>query len=142
MWTTATVSSCNFIYKTLLNIYDGLFLRRQLTTYYFQEKLLSQIFDMVLNTEAVAQRCLVRKCSYKFRKIHRKKPVIESFKGETPTQVFSGKFWEICKITFCIENLQLLLLPIHLWTTKIVFTITMQMAIQHFIARRSKYSTE
>ena len=37
------------------------FLRKQLTTYYFYEKLLSQIFDMVLNTEAVAQKGFVKK---------------------------------------------------------------------------------
>ena len=51
---------------------------------------------MVLNTEAVAQRCFVKKWSYKFRKIHRKKPVIESLKEDTLAQ-FSCEFSEICK---------------------------------------------
>ena len=120
------------------------FLRKQLTTYYFYEKLLSQIFDMVLNTEAVAQKCFVKKCSYKFRKIHRKKPAIVSLQdtGFFLAQVFSCEFWEICNNTFFIENLWWLLLSIRLWTTTITFTITMQMSIQHFLAQRSKYSTK
>ena len=33
-------------------------------------------------------------------------------------------------------------LSIRLWTTKIAFTITIQMAIQHFLSQRSKYSTK
>ena len=47
--------------RTLLKIYDGVFLRKQLTTYDFHKKGLSQILDMGLNTETVAQRCFVKK---------------------------------------------------------------------------------
>ena len=54
-----------------------------------------------------------------FRKIHLKTPVLESYfnrvsglrivtllKKETPTQVFSGKFYEISKNTFYTEHLR------------------------------------
>ena len=47
---------------------------------------------MVLNREAVTRRCFVKKWSFKFQKIHRKKPVIESPKGEILAQVFSCEF--------------------------------------------------
>ena len=67
--------------------------------------------------------------SYKFWKIRRKKPVIESLKEETLAQVFSCEFWEICKNNFFLENLRWLLLSIHLWITEIAFTITIQMTI-------------
>ena len=80
--------------------------------------------------------------SYKFWKIRRKKPVIESLKEETLAQVFSCEFWEICKNTFFIENRRWLLLSIRLWTTEIAFTITIQMTIQHFLVQRSKYRTK
>ena len=66
----------------------GFFLRKQLTTYFFPEKYLSQIFDMFLYTETVAQRWFLKNWSYKFWKIHRKKPVIESLQEDTLAQVF------------------------------------------------------
>ena len=37
------------------------FFRKQLTTYYFHKKVLSQIFKIVANAEAVGQRCFVNK---------------------------------------------------------------------------------
>ena len=43
--------------------------------------------------------------------------------------MFSCELWEICKNTFLIENLRWLLLSIRLWTTKIAFSITIQMII-------------
>ena len=52
----------------------------------------------------------------------------------TLAQVFSCEFWEICKNIFFIENFRWLLLSMRLWTTKIAFTITIQMAILHFLA--------
>ena len=33
---------------------------------------------MIKNTEVVAQRCSVKRCSYKFSEIYRKIPVLES----------------------------------------------------------------
>ena len=92
---------------------------------------------MVLNAEAVAQRCYVKKWSYKFRNIYRKKLVIESLKEETLAPVFSCEFWEICKNTFFIKNLPWLLLSIRLWTNEISFAITIQTTIQHFLAQKS-----
>ena len=50
------------------------------------------MLDMVLNTEAGTRRCFVKKLSFKFQKIHRKKPVMETPKGEILTQVFSCEF--------------------------------------------------
>ena len=55
----------------------------------------------------------VKKCSEKFRKIHRKTPVPEPqacnfIKKETLAQVFSCEFCETSKSTFFTE---------HLWTT-------------------------
>ena len=47
------------VIRTLLNIHDGFF-RKQLTTWYFHEKFISQIFDMVLNAEAVSQKGFVK----------------------------------------------------------------------------------
>ena len=76
--------------------------------------------DMVLNTEAVTQRCSIRKkCAQKFQKIYRKTPVLESFKVETLVQLSYCEFWEIFKNTFFAENLRWLLLSVRLWTTKI-----------------------
>ena len=65
---TAAVSSYNFIYNYEKDLYekiqlamrdqnplkhcDEVFFRKQLTTYYFHQKVISQIFDMVLNAEA------------------------------------------------------------------------------------------
>ena len=50
------------------------------------------------HAEAVAQRCSAKNFSYRFRKIHRKTPVAESFlqvyQKETPAQVFSFEFCE------------------------------------------------
>ena len=91
---------------------------------------------MVLNTEAVAQRCFEKKRSVKFQKIHRKKPVIESLKGEILAQAFSCEFWEICRNTFLIEHLRWLLLSIRLWTTKMAFSITIQMTLKYILAQR------
>ena len=65
---------------------------------------------MALNAEAVAQTCFVNKVVLKFRKIHRKKPMIESLKEQTLAQVFSFEFCEIYKNIFFIENLRWLLL--------------------------------
>ena len=59
-----------------------------------------------------------KRCFEKFRKIHRKTPVSESFfnkvadrpatlfKKETLLQVFSCEFYEICKNSFSTEHLQ------------------------------------
>ena len=47
-------------------------------------------------------RCSRKKrCSYKFNKIHRKTPVLE-----TLAQVFSQEFCKISKNTFCTEHLR------------------------------------
>ena len=62
--------------------------------------------------EAVAQSCSVKKSSYKFRKIHRKRFVLESFfkkiTGLRPATLLkrdfrSGILWIICKqlLLFC-----------------------------------------
>ena len=40
---------------------NGFFFRKHLTTYYFHKKVLSSIFDMVLNAEGVTQRRFVNK---------------------------------------------------------------------------------
>ena len=40
-------------------------------------KTISNIYDRTFFTEAVAQRCSLKRCSKKFRKIHRKTPVQE-----------------------------------------------------------------
>ena len=63
----------------------------------------------------------MKRCSYKFRKIHSKTPVPESLfnkvaglrpvnltKKETLAQVFPCEFWEISKNAFSTE---------HLWAT-------------------------
>ena len=47
-----------------------------------------------------------KRCSLKFRKIHRKTPVPESlFKKEIPAQVFSCEFYEISQNNFFAEDL-------------------------------------
>ena len=48
-----------------------------------------------------------KRCSGKFRKCHKKKPVLESVfnKKETPTQIFSCEICEISKNTHFEENL-------------------------------------
>ena len=57
------------------------------------------------------QRCSIKKFVLKVCKIHRKIPVAEfSSDKETPTQVFSCEYCEICKNRFFIEHLWLLLL--------------------------------
>ena len=61
----------------------GYFLSKQLTTYYFHKKVISKIFDIDLNKEAVTHKCSVKKCSYKFREIYSKTPVLESFNVDT-----------------------------------------------------------
>ena len=74
-----------------------------------------------------------------------------TFKGLSVNPIMQSFFFgswepdfkeEICKNTFFIESLQWLFLPKRLSTTKIAFTITIQMTIQHFLAQRSKYSTK
>ena len=47
---------------------------------------------MVLNTEAVAQRCFVKKVVLQISKNAQEKPVIQSLKEDTLAQVFSCEF--------------------------------------------------
>ena len=51
------------------------------------------------STETVVQRCSIKKCSQKFRKIHSKTPVPES-------QVFSCEIFKIPKSAFFTEHLR------------------------------------
>ena len=60
----------------------------------------SVIFIVFMRSEGAVQRSYVKRCSYKFRKIHKKTPVPESlFLKETRAQVFSCEFCEISKNT-------------------------------------------
>ena len=54
---------------------------------------------LIQHAEAVVQRCSVRWCPYKIRKIHRKTPVLE-----TLAQMFSCEFCKIYKNTFCYRT--------------------------------------
>ena len=47
---------------------------------------------MVLNTEAVAQRCFVKKKVLQISENSQEKPAIESLKGEILAQMFSCEF--------------------------------------------------
>ena len=79
--------------------------------------------------------------SYKFWKIRRKKPVIESLKEETLAQVFSCGFWRICKNTFFYRKRLVaasVSTPLNYWNSIYYYN---KMTIQHFLAQRSKYST-
>ena len=69
---------------------------------------------MARNTVAVTQSCSVKKCFFKFPKIGRVTPVLESLKEEIPAQVGSCEFWDICKNIYFIENLRRLLLSIRI----------------------------
>ena len=63
------------------------------------------------DVEAVAQRCSMKRCLWKFLKTHRKIPEACNFiKKETLTQVFSCEFYGISKNMFLAEHLRWLLL--------------------------------
>ena len=95
--------ACNFIKKEALalvfscevcEISKSTFLKNtsgRLLLYFYKE-VLSQIFEMVLNTEAVPQRCFVKKVVLQILENSQEKPVIESLKEETLAQVFSCEF--------------------------------------------------
>ena len=76
-----------------------------------QRKVIHSIYSSCfIITEAVVQRCFVKKCSWKFRKFYRKTSVPESLfykvaKRETQAQFFSCEFCEIFNGTFLIERL-------------------------------------
>ena len=55
---------------------------------------------MVLNAEAVGQRCFVNKVVLQFRETQRKKPVMESLKEETLAQVVPVNFENLVRTTF------------------------------------------
>ena len=60
-------------------------------------------------TEAATRAVLQERCTWKFRKIHRKIPVPEAcnfIKKETLAEVFSFEFCEIFKNTFFTEHLR------------------------------------
>ena len=107
--------------RTLLRIWWG-FLQKQLTTYYFHKKV--SIID-IWHTSLMFFK--------KYWKIRWKTPVLEPFfnKVETRAQVLYCEFWELCKNTFLVEHLRSLPLSIYLWTTKIVFAITIQKTIHY-----------
>ena len=56
---------------------------------------------MVLNTEAVAQRCFVKEVFLQISENSQEK-TCNSLSNKTLAQVFSCEFWEICKNTFFI----------------------------------------
>ena len=99
---------------------------------------------MVLNTETVAQKCSIKKVFLQILQNSQENKVeaCNFVKAETLAQVFSRELWEIWKKTFFIEHRRWLLPSIRLGTTKIVFAITIQMTMQHFLFQRSKYSTK
>ena len=109
------------VIRTLLRIWWG-FLQKQLTTYYFHKKV--SIID-IWHTSLMFFK--------KYWKIRWKTPVLEPFfnKVETRAQVLYCEFWELCKNTFLVEHLRSLPLSIHLWTTKIVFAITIKKTIHY-----------
>ena len=70
---------------------------------------------------------LLKRCSWKICKIHRKIPVRESkvcnfIEKETLAQVFSCEFCEISKNTFFLQHLRWLLLVALPWTWSITWT--------------------
>ena len=63
-------------------------------------KVLPYIFDMVLNTEAVAKRCSVKNVFLQISENSQENPVLESLKEETRAQVFPVHFEKFVTITF------------------------------------------
>ena len=77
------------------------FFRKQLATYYFHTKLLSQIIDMVLNPEAVAQRCFVNKVVLQISENSQEKTYNRGFLKKRPWhRCFSVNFQKFVRTTF------------------------------------------
>ena len=60
------------------------FFWKQLTTYYFHKKFLPYIFDLVLNVEAVVQKCFVNKVVLQFSENSQEK----TYRRDSGTVVF------------------------------------------------------
>ena len=74
---------------------------------------------MVLNTEAVAQRCFVKKVFQQISELNRKTPVLESLKGafsglrqflvnESPLKMMKNAFYFISKAFFVLKTFKFL----------------------------------
>ena len=80
-----------------LNLFDTVNLKQ-----FSKRSCLLKSLSTVESTEAVAQRCCVKKCSQKFRKIYRKTPAPESLFYQNcrlrlrPTTLLKERLWHRC----------------------------------------------